>query len=189
MTQKRPTKQELKTFPNYNTLYAYDDDVDNLIDEKDDLLQRYEKSNQRRTSNVKFVRPLLDFGHPPTVTELEDGTLSDKPLLLYLPGFDGTYMSPFIQFPELGTEFDVWCMTVGMDDRSTFEELKQNVLDFILNSDHDDDSTNQTVESKVRDNSSKKTATTGTAENKESTKNGGGNVLSIFGNNLTQSTT
>jgi pimeloyl-ACP methyl ester carboxylesterase len=73
----------------------------------------------------------LDYGHPPTVDEFENGTLSEKPLLLYLPGFDGTYICPFIQFPELGTEFELWCMTVGMSDRSTFAELKACVLDFI----------------------------------------------------------
>jgi pimeloyl-ACP methyl ester carboxylesterase len=58
---------------------------------------------------------------------------NDKPILLYLPGFDGTYICPFIQFPELGTEFEVWCMTVGMEDRSTYRELKTIVLDFLRN--------------------------------------------------------
>jgi pimeloyl-ACP methyl ester carboxylesterase len=86
---------------------------------------------QLRPHNVQFMAPLLDYGHPPTVEELENGTLTEKPLLLYLPGFDGTYICPFIQFPELGTEFELWCMTVGMSDRSTFAELKACVLDFI----------------------------------------------------------
>lgn len=83
------------------------------------------------TKNVQFRAPLMDYGYPPAVKELGDGSLSQKPVLLYLPGFDGTYICPFLQFPELSTEFDVWCMVVGMDDRSTFDELKQNVLDFI----------------------------------------------------------
>ena len=56
-----------------------------------------------------------------------------KPILLYLPGFDGTYICPFIQFPELGTEFEVWCMTIAMEDRSTYGELKAVVLDFLTN--------------------------------------------------------
>jgi pimeloyl-ACP methyl ester carboxylesterase len=46
-------------------------------------------------------------------------------------GFDGTLLAPFLQFPELGTEFDVWGLTMEMDDRSTFEELKNHVLKFI----------------------------------------------------------
>jgi pimeloyl-ACP methyl ester carboxylesterase len=80
-----------------------------------------------RVQNVKFAAPLLDYGYPPAVRDDQ----SQKPILLYLPGFDGTYICPFIQFPELGDEFEVWCMTVGMSDRSTFQELTLNVLEFI----------------------------------------------------------
>lgn len=102
----------------------------------------------QRVHNVNFVSPLLDYGYPPASRELElkqfrqqkgsaididdvDDYVDEKPILLYLPGFDGTYFCPFIQYPELGTEFEVWCMTVGMDDRSTYLELKAAVLDFL----------------------------------------------------------
>lgn len=84
-----------------------------------------------RPQDVNFAAPLLDYGYPPAVQDFRDGSLSSKPILLYLPGFDGTYICPFMQFPELGTEFEVWCMTVGMKDRSTFVELRQHVLDFV----------------------------------------------------------
>lgn len=84
-----------------------------------------------RLHRVQFAAPLLDYGHPPAVKEFQNGTISEKPILLYLPGFDGTYICPFIQYPELGTEFEVWCMTIGMNDRTTFDELKLIVLDFI----------------------------------------------------------
>lgn len=100
-------------------------------------------SQDPRPHRVQFASPLLEYGHPPTVEELRNGTLSEKPILLYLPGFDGTYICPFIQYPELGTEFDVWCMTVGIDDRSTFEELKWCVLDFIDNLDQVEQSMKQ----------------------------------------------
>jgi pimeloyl-ACP methyl ester carboxylesterase len=95
-----------------------------------------------RLHNVVFCAPLLDYGYPPAVEDLrsthESTTIradppNEKPILLYLPGFDGTYICPFIQFPELGTEFEVWCMTVGMDDRSTYQEIKTMILDFIKN--------------------------------------------------------
>jgi pimeloyl-ACP methyl ester carboxylesterase len=58
-------------------------------------------------------------------------TLKDKPLLLYLPGFDGTLLAPFLQFPELSTEFDVRGMTVSMSDRSSVQNLRDYVLDFL----------------------------------------------------------
>ena len=84
-----------------------------------------------RIRNAKFVSPLLDEGYPRVVQEFQNGTIANKPLLLYLPGFDGTWIAPFLQFPELSTIFDVRCLTMGMDDRSTFQELKQDVIDFI----------------------------------------------------------
>lgn len=58
-----------------------------------------------------------------------------KPILLYLPGFDGTLLSPFLQFPELGTIFEVHGMTVDMKDRSTFDELCEKVLQYLLRQD------------------------------------------------------
>ena len=85
------------------------------------------KKNQR----IRFISPLLDYGYPPAVTEFQDGTLEEKPLLLYLPGFDGTFLSPFLQFPELHTIFDVRCLTVSVEDRSSVEDLKDSVLNYI----------------------------------------------------------
>jgi hypothetical protein len=64
-----------------------------------------------RPRDVSFISPLLEYGYLPAVEEHENKTLGQKPLLLYLPGFDGTFMSPFLQFPELHTIFDVRCMT------------------------------------------------------------------------------
>ena len=82
-------------------------------------------------STVSFSSPLLDSGYPPAVSDLKSNNLLNKPLLVYLPGFDGTLLAPFLQFPELGTEFDVKGMTVSMDDRSSVEELKNQVITFI----------------------------------------------------------
>jgi len=94
-------------------------------------------SSSSRSHRINFVSPLLDYGYPPAAKDLElrrkkkQMDENEKPILLYLPGFDGTYICPFIQFPELGTEFEVWCMTIGMKDRSTYRELKTIVLDFL----------------------------------------------------------
>lgn len=84
-----------------------------------------------KSSSVSFSSPLLDAGYPPAVTEFKSNKLREKPLLVYLPGFDGSILAPFLQFPELGTEFDVKGMTVKMDDRSSVEELKNLVISFI----------------------------------------------------------
>jgi hypothetical protein len=84
-----------------------------------------------RIRSVRFVSPLLAYGFKPAVDEAVNGTAAEKPLLLYLPGFDGTYLSPFLQFPELGTVFDVRCMVVPIEDRSTFLEVKDAVLTYL----------------------------------------------------------
>ena len=84
---------------------------------------------------VSFVSPLLESGYPPAVLEAEQcrdlGTTNPKPLLLYLPGFDGTLVAPFLQFPELGTIFEVRGMQVPMDDRSTFQQLRDTVIEHL----------------------------------------------------------
>jgi pimeloyl-ACP methyl ester carboxylesterase len=119
--------------------------------------------NEDRPRDVQFVSPLLEYGYLPTVEEYEANTLSEKPLLIYLPGFDGTYICPFLQFPELGEDFDVRCMTVSMRDRSTFDELKQAVLDFLvqeLQEEVDDDDEENIV--RPADNENIKLAKNGT---------------------------
>lgn len=85
-----------------------------------------------RRQNVKFVYPLLMYGYRPAVEEQEKGILQRKPLLLYLPGFDGTFLSPFLQFPELHTTLDVCCMTIDTKDRSTVEELSSKVVQYLF---------------------------------------------------------
>lgn len=83
-------------------------------------------------TTVVFTSPLLSEGYRPAVDSHESGSMKKKPLLLYLPGFDGTLLSPFLQFPELGTIFDVRGMSVDMSNRSTFLELQKMVIDYIL---------------------------------------------------------
>jgi pimeloyl-ACP methyl ester carboxylesterase len=83
-------------------------------------------------SRIDFVSPLLQDGYPPAVQEYEQVSSDSKPLLLYLPGFDGTTLAPFLQFPALGEEFDVKAMQVSMEDRSTFDDLKDAVINFLV---------------------------------------------------------
>jgi len=92
--------------------------------------------------NIRFLSPLLEYGYRPAVDEYyheahEALSLhSSKPLLLYLPGFDGGFLSIFLQFPELGTIFDVRCLTVATDDRSTFDELRNDVIRYLRKQHH-----------------------------------------------------
>jgi pimeloyl-ACP methyl ester carboxylesterase len=90
-----------------------------------------DSDNIPRFRDTRFASPLLEEGYRPVVETLENNTLYEKPLLIYLPGFDGTWMAPFLQMPELSTTFDVHCLTMSMQDRSTYLDLKENVIAFI----------------------------------------------------------
>lgn len=82
---------------------------------------------------VQFVSPLLEDGYPPAVLYHESQQYHKlKPILLYLPGIDGTILAPFLQFPSLGEEFDVRAMKINSDDRSTFTELKGAIVEYLL---------------------------------------------------------
>ena len=106
-----------------------------------------DKSNRSRSNNlIQFVSPLLEDGYPPAVLEYEQQLIKNKPILLYLPGFDGTILAPFLQFPSLSECFDVRALKIGMDDRSTFEELKHAVIDYLMKEyRYDDEDIQQTI--------------------------------------------
>mmetsp|Transcript_27935 Transcript_27935/g.61529 ORF Transcript_27935/g.61529 Transcript_27935/m.61529 type:complete len:562 (-) Transcript_27935:785-2470(-) len=158
-----------------------------------------------RSHRINFVSPLLDYGYPPAVKDFEvrqkkrqqilksddripeiidDDDNEGKPILLYLPGFDGTYICPFIQFPELGTEFEIWCMTIGMEDRSTYDELKTVVLDF-LKTDFAISDDKQLVSSSVSARSN--VDETAMVQDKNSSPDGIGMFAGFFGGNAKKS--
>lgn len=89
-------------------------------------------STKTQTDYIQFVSPLLEDGYLPAVLEHEAQHSKFKPLLLYVPGFDGTILAPFLQFPSLGEEFDVRAMRIDNADRSTFEELKERIAQYLL---------------------------------------------------------
>jgi pimeloyl-ACP methyl ester carboxylesterase len=113
------------------------------------VIDEFSEVEPIRARDVRFISPLLEYGYKPAVDEciaLKEqqkqrqqskrtsnitATLLKKPLLLFLPGFDGTFLSPFLQFPELQTSFDVRCMVVSTKDRSTYDELLENVITFL----------------------------------------------------------
>jgi predicted esterase len=52
--------------------------------------------------------------------------------LLYLPGIEGLGLSAeAAQFPELSTRFELYCMQIGSEDRSTFAELVKAIRLFL----------------------------------------------------------
>ncbi|KAK9053950.1 hypothetical protein SSX86_025025 [Deinandra increscens subsp. villosa] len=79
------------------------------------------------TEYLEQSRDLLmksDGGPPRWVSPLECGSRFDKsPLLLSLPGVDGTGLSLLLHHQRLGEIFDIWCLHIPTTDRTPFKDL------------------------------------------------------------------
>ncbi len=85
-----------------------------------------------RASCVEFVNPLeVDgFAEPGGWGTTPS---AEKPLLFFFPGMDGSLSTPFMQYCELSTTFELACMTHtdGLDSRASFGELTTACADAI----------------------------------------------------------
>ncbi|XP_057982607.1 phytyl ester synthase 2, chloroplastic-like isoform X1 [Malania oleifera] len=69
-----------------------------------------------------------DGGPPRWFSPLECACrVSNSPLLLFLPGIDGTGLGLILHHQKLGKIFDMWCLHVPIMDRTPFTELVQLV--------------------------------------------------------------
>ncbi|KAF8013084.1 hypothetical protein BT93_I1070 [Corymbia citriodora subsp. variegata] len=73
-----------------------------------------------------LARP--DGGPPRWFSPLECGSRLEKsPLLLYLPGIDGTGAGLTSHHKKLGKIFDIWCLHIPVMDRTSFRDLVKMV--------------------------------------------------------------
>ncbi|XP_010441280.1 PREDICTED: acyltransferase-like protein At3g26840, chloroplastic isoform X3 [Camelina sativa] len=72
-----------------------------------------------------FVRSDGGDGGPPRwFSPLECGARApDSPLLLYLPGIDGTGLGLIRQYKKLGEIFDIWCLHFPVSDRTPARDI------------------------------------------------------------------
>ncbi|XP_064935452.1 phytyl ester synthase 2, chloroplastic-like isoform X4 [Musa acuminata AAA Group] len=74
----------------------------------------------------ELIKP--DGGPPRWFSPLECGARgTDSPLLLYLPGIDGTGLGLIRHHQRLGKIFDIWCLHIPVMDRTSFEGLVEYV--------------------------------------------------------------
>lgn len=69
-------------------------------------------------SALQFFDPIARFG-PISEVPLK----ASKPLMLVLPGLDGSGITAWTQFPELAREYDVRALKIPADDRTSYDDL------------------------------------------------------------------
>ena len=74
----------------------------------------------------RFQTPL-----PPPAATAAAGARQALPLLLYLPGIDGTGLAASRQFPSLLRRFDMRTFVVPPGDRTPFEGLVRSIVDYL----------------------------------------------------------
>ncbi|CEL99693.1 unnamed protein product [Vitrella brassicaformis CCMP3155] len=84
-------------------------------------------AHQKESPSYRFINPYEELKQEDAVQALNPDT-ANSPLMLYLPGMDGTGFSAFTQFPFLSEEFDLTCLSITANDRSTVQELVQATL-------------------------------------------------------------
>jgi len=57
----------------------------------------------------------------------EPGAGASSPLLVYVPGIDGSGLTPVAQFAELGTKYELKCLSFDTSDRSYFDDIRSIV--------------------------------------------------------------
>ncbi|MCL7050343.1 hypothetical protein MKW94_020641 [Papaver nudicaule] len=92
----------------------------------------HDESNQLLTKNFRdYAEQTKDFirtsgdGEPPrwfSPLECKD-QWKNSPLLLYLPGIDGVGLGLISNHQRLGKVFDIWCLHIPIEDRTSFTEL------------------------------------------------------------------
>lgn len=64
----------------------------------------------------RFISPYIPGRSP-------RASLDDLPLMVYLPGIDGTGLAASRQFPYLADAFDLHALSIPSQDRTPFETL------------------------------------------------------------------
>ncbi|KAI9176404.1 hypothetical protein LWI28_002403 [Acer negundo] len=78
-----------------------------------------------------------DAAPPRWFSPLESGShTSDSPLLLFLPGIDGVGLGLTMQHQRLGQIFDIWCLHIPVEDRTSFADLVKLVERTVRSENH-----------------------------------------------------
>ncbi|XVE67639.1 hypothetical protein DITRI_Ditri09bG0004300 [Diplodiscus trichospermus] len=105
-------KEETEVKPN---IYANPEEIPEVEEGKKRLKDYFEECKEMIRS---------DGGPPRWFSPLECSSSSpDCPLLLFLPGIDGTGLGLIMHHHKLGKMFNIWCLHIPVKDRTSFAEL------------------------------------------------------------------
>ncbi|KAK8693269.1 hypothetical protein V6N13_070860 [Hibiscus sabdariffa] len=112
MNQKT-VKEETEVKPK---IYANPEELPEFEEDKKLLKDYFEECKE-------IIRS--DGGPPRWFSPLEcsSSTSPDCPLLLFLPGIDGTGLGLIMHHHKLGKMFNIWCLHIPVQDRTPFNEL------------------------------------------------------------------
>ncbi|MBA0831508.1 hypothetical protein Goarm_015973, partial [Gossypium armourianum] len=110
---QKVVKEESEVKPN---IYANPEKIPEFEEDKKWLKDYFEECKEMIRS---------DGGPPRWFSPLEcsSSTSPDCPLLLFLPGIDGTGLGLIMHHHKLGKMFNVWCLHIPVQDRTPFNEL------------------------------------------------------------------
>ncbi|PPS00136.1 hypothetical protein GOBAR_AA20511 [Gossypium barbadense] len=110
---QKVVKEESEVKPN---IYANPEKLPEFEEDKKWLKDYFEECKEMIRS---------DGGPPRWFSPLECSSFTspDCPLLLFLPGIDGTGLGLIMHHHKLGKMFNVWCLHIPAQDRTPFNEL------------------------------------------------------------------
>lgn len=82
----------------------------------------------------RFFSPIrggVDTGHGHMGQGQNTDEILSKPLLLYIPGLDGTGFAASAQFDGLHKDFNLSCLNIPVNDRSGFSDIVQLVVEYL----------------------------------------------------------
>ncbi|GKV40649.1 hypothetical protein SLEP1_g48258 [Rubroshorea leprosula] len=114
------------TLPQNNGKFQEQEATRNVYANMDELPEE----DEGRKKLMDFFEACKEFigsdgGPPRWFSPLECGCrVPDSPLLLFLPGIDGTGLGLLMHHRKLGKIFDIWCLHIPVKDRTSFTGIQ-----------------------------------------------------------------
>eukprot|EP00210_Caulerpa_lentillifera_P001865 g1794.t1 len=103
---------------------------DDVVAIDQDYWKYLNQSNYNATPE-SLIGGTVRFSSPYVALKMRSEEYSKLPIMIFLPGFDGSGMTAVHQFPFLVDSFDFITCTIPLSDRTPFAELVGEVKEFI----------------------------------------------------------